>query len=95
MKISIAGKPMFTRAQRVNIISNQAITRQKAAVASQLVAEVKAQLRAEREEKERLARVRAAMISNPKAKIKTNKDGAAYYIPRNEKGHVMGTVIIK
>lgn len=95
MKISINGKPMFTRAQRINIINGQNAVRQSVALALETIAEEKKKLREEREERERLGRVRKAMLENPKAKIKRNKDGAAYYTPRNEKGHVLGTVIIK
>lgn len=76
------GKP-FTRNEKINIINRNKAIDAARATRKELVAIEKAKIEQDRKERELAAKIRKVLISEPTVKkIKTKKDGTAYYQPR-------------
>lgn len=80
-RVASKGKP-FTRNERINIIRAGEVRRSRSAQLQEFVMEQKNQIAKEREAREKAAKKRNALLSNPTLKpshIKTRKDGSMYF----------------
>lgn len=76
------GKP-FTRNERVNLILAERIAASRKASLHEAILHEKAKISAERREREKAQKVRAALLANPEVKkINQKKDGTLFYQPR-------------
>jgi hypothetical protein len=83
-------KGVFTRKEKMNLLSHERVRKSQ----DGFLAEERAKIRKEKEEREKNYRALAAMRALPDQKIRTNKDGNRFYQPKGEKGKFLPRVII-
>jgi hypothetical protein len=69
---------VFTRKEKINLLSHEKNRKTQ----DGFLAEERAKIRKEKEEREKNYRALAAMRELPEQKFKTNKDGERFYQPR-------------